>query len=416
MYIALLPHNEWSGALFYKVEGNFDTPVFKIICQDVLIMDIGQGAHTQFDTERLIADYMADKPELLDCYNGLIHSHHMMGAFFSGEDTGTLHQEGINRNNFVSLVVDTRGTYVAAITRRVEAKTVFTPHSTASYPFYSLERVPMDIIEEPSAVIRERHIVECFPLTVVRHEISDADVNEYIGKFAALLQPMLGYRASAAQAANYQSFAKVVNGYEGYGASASKPVTPSTIAPTTVAPTTPAGVKAEEVDIVDAEPQLPFPGQNNAEEDLPEDVVGVDTWGLAAKFKGSLWFNRVHFDRWLITLFSGTPLLLYTEHTQWTTAAAERILTSWRESLNQEEFEVFCATWVPYYVGSTDMTVFFDEKEVAKYPELNVKASFILDQVFFLYLREVFNSLEYDAYVEAILEMLKSEFDYTAEN
>jgi hypothetical protein len=35
------PNNEWSGILFYKVEGDFDSPEFKIICEDIYLMDIG---------------------------------------------------------------------------------------------------------------------------------------------------------------------------------------------------------------------------------------------------------------------------------------------------------------------------------------------------------------------------------------
>lgn len=403
-YIALLPHNEWSGALFYTVEGDFDSPVLKVICKDILIMDIGEGAHTQFNTERLIADYMAEKPELLDCYNGLIHSHHIMGAFFSGEDTGTLLQEGINRNNFVSLVVDTRGTYVAAITRRIEVKTTFTPHSTAAYPFFALRNVPVEVGEEPAEVVREHHNVQCFPLTVVRHEVSDFD--EYVDKFAELLQPMLRYKGAAAHPTTpYQPY---------NAATAAKPSTPATPslpaqAPNYHTPSYGGYAEAREEDEVDY-PKLPFPG-GEVKEDLPEgDGSALDDWALAVTYKPKLAFNKKLFEQWLIVLFSGTPLALLTEHLMWTTQMVERMLESWRESLNEEDFEEYCATWIPLYVSKMNQKDFFEANVLVDNPELD---EFTLGQIFFLHLRDVFtNDLDYDVYVETIFGILKEEFDY----
>lgn len=45
-----------------------------------------------------------------------------MSTFFSGTDTATLKAEGIDRNHFVSLIVNNRGDYTAAITRRVSVE------------------------------------------------------------------------------------------------------------------------------------------------------------------------------------------------------------------------------------------------------------------------------------------------------
>lgn len=42
-------------------------------------------------------------------------------TFFSGTDTATLRSEGVDRNNFVSLIVNNAGKYTAAITRMVKA-------------------------------------------------------------------------------------------------------------------------------------------------------------------------------------------------------------------------------------------------------------------------------------------------------
>lgn len=111
---------EWSGTLFFTHEGSFENNDLVIRCVDIYIMDIGTQAYTEFDMNPDVIAYMCENPELLDCQMGLIHSHNNMSTFFSGTDTATLKEEGRDRNNFVSLIVNNAGTYTAAITRRVE--------------------------------------------------------------------------------------------------------------------------------------------------------------------------------------------------------------------------------------------------------------------------------------------------------
>lgn len=111
---------EWSGTLFFTYEGSFENNDLVIKCVDIYIMDIGTQAYTEFDMNPDVIAYMCDNPELLDCQMGLIHSHNNMSTFFSGTDTTTLKEEGRDRNNFVSLIVNNAGTYTAAITRRVK--------------------------------------------------------------------------------------------------------------------------------------------------------------------------------------------------------------------------------------------------------------------------------------------------------
>lgn len=54
-------------------------------------------------------------------------------TFFSGTDTDTLKEEGRDRNNFVSLIVNNVGSYTAAITRRIKSKQVV---ESVSYEFF----------------------------------------------------------------------------------------------------------------------------------------------------------------------------------------------------------------------------------------------------------------------------------------
>ena len=124
---------EWSGALFFTHEGSFENNDLVIKCVDIYIMDIGTQAYTEFDMNPDVIAYMCENPELLDCQMGLIHSHNNMSTFFSGTDTATLKEEGRDRNNFVSLIVNNAGTYTAAITRRVKSKQV---KESVSYEFF----------------------------------------------------------------------------------------------------------------------------------------------------------------------------------------------------------------------------------------------------------------------------------------
>jgi hypothetical protein len=126
-------NTEWSGTLFFTHEGSFGNDDLVIRCVDIYIMDIGTQAYTEFDMNPDVISYMCENPELLDCQMGLIHSHNNMSTFFSGTDTATLKEEGRDRNNFVSLIVNNAGSYTAAITRRIKSKQVM---ESVSYEFF----------------------------------------------------------------------------------------------------------------------------------------------------------------------------------------------------------------------------------------------------------------------------------------
>ena len=113
---------EWSGVLFYDVEGSFEDGSLKVICKDILPMDIGNATYTEWNMNADVVSYIVDHPELVGSYQGLCHSHHAMSTFFSSTDTNTLKEEGSDVNHFVSLIVNNVGTYNAAITRKVDIK------------------------------------------------------------------------------------------------------------------------------------------------------------------------------------------------------------------------------------------------------------------------------------------------------
>lgn len=167
---------EWSGTLFYKVEGSLDDGTFKATCIDIFVMDIGTGGSTMFkDNEDIIA-YRVDHRETLlqaGVYEGLIHSHNNMNAFFSGVDDGTLISEGSDLNHFLSLVVCNAGQYVARVTRKlkttIKAEAHVTYTKTVSYKTYEDELVTVvdgEVSEGTKEATGEQTIIEYFDLNI----------------------------------------------------------------------------------------------------------------------------------------------------------------------------------------------------------------------------------------------------------
>lgn len=162
------PTKEWSGTLFYTVEGSFEDNSLVITCKDIYVSDIGSATYTEFDHSADIVTYQAMN-DLLDCYTGLIHSHNQMATFFSGTDRNTLIEEGMDMPHFLSLIVNNVGVYTAKITRRVSLQT-----SKITYPTFGGESKS----EEVESTINE--YLEAFPLeidvqedTSIRDEVAE---------------------------------------------------------------------------------------------------------------------------------------------------------------------------------------------------------------------------------------------------
>ena len=113
-----LPDTEWSGSLFYRVEGSLAKKNLRLIAEDFCLLDVGTSGYTEFTESPEIIGYMADN-DLTDCYISLIHSHHNMGTHFSSTDMNTLHKNGNDSNHFLSLIVNNVGQYSAKLTTKV---------------------------------------------------------------------------------------------------------------------------------------------------------------------------------------------------------------------------------------------------------------------------------------------------------
>ena len=69
---ARYPDNEFSGTLFYTVEGDFEDGSLVVRGKDFYVQDIGESTYTEFQNDVTLASYMVEH-ELWGCYTGLMH-------------------------------------------------------------------------------------------------------------------------------------------------------------------------------------------------------------------------------------------------------------------------------------------------------------------------------------------------------
>lgn len=190
---------EWSGTLFYKPEGKFEDGTLIIRCVDIYVMDIGTQVYTEFDMSPEVINYMTENQNLLDCQMGLIHSHNQMSSFFSTTDIATLKEEGVDRNHFVSLIVNNAGSYTAAITRKVETIKVIKED-------YSFSTFGNDKIKNAKSYQVKNEELEWFNLDIE----FEKDENTAYSEVKSRLEQI---KESKAQKANQQFFKPVNDGY-----------------------------------------------------------------------------------------------------------------------------------------------------------------------------------------------------------
>jgi len=100
---------EWSGPAWYRVlKKDGDGFPTKVRLEHFIPIHLGDGTSTELDGEELgkvLPKVYKKKPELGKCFMGLIHSHHTMGAFFSGTDKEAIYQESSKEGLYFSTVV-----------------------------------------------------------------------------------------------------------------------------------------------------------------------------------------------------------------------------------------------------------------------------------------------------------------------
>ena len=108
---------EWSGMLLYDViKGNPSDPKnFELKVEHIFLMDVGSMAFTEYETDGDIVEVYDEIPEAMEMKMGHVHTHHDMGAYFSGTDMDELMQNVDKHNYYLSLIVNFSSTYKARI-------------------------------------------------------------------------------------------------------------------------------------------------------------------------------------------------------------------------------------------------------------------------------------------------------------
>lgn len=120
---------EWIGVLLYTKEAG-DIPdgnTLVLRAHKLYLMDIGTTAHTQatIDAEEVLGMY-DNVPDIMDLKQGLIHTHHIMTTFFSGEDWSELEDNTPLHNYYLSLIVNFDGKYSAKVAYMANVEENFT--------------------------------------------------------------------------------------------------------------------------------------------------------------------------------------------------------------------------------------------------------------------------------------------------
>lgn len=156
---SIMGNIEWSGILFFDIEDTFAQGL-NIKVKDILLLDIGNSAYTNYEFTSEIPSYMCEH-QLTQCFIGHIHSHHTMSTFFSGTDLNTLEKEGLDTVHFVSVIVNNDGKYNGAITTKSKIKTKISQEKNINYYTYDGEMAATPELEVIETEFTEIAYIYC---------------------------------------------------------------------------------------------------------------------------------------------------------------------------------------------------------------------------------------------------------------
>lgn len=107
---------EWSGILFFTEEGTLKKiSDFTINVENIFPKSIDTAAHTSYEPDQSDRNFMLNNPEHLEYYEGIIHSHHNMDAFYSKTDLDDIGIQSELSNYYLSVIVNNKGKLIGKI-------------------------------------------------------------------------------------------------------------------------------------------------------------------------------------------------------------------------------------------------------------------------------------------------------------
>jgi proteasome lid subunit RPN8/RPN11 len=347
-FCALSPDREWSGVLFYLFEGNFENGV-TIHANDLYLMDQGSGVHTEFDLDAPEITRHLFMEGLMDHCMGLIHSHNQMKAFFSGEDRDTLITHGSHMHNFVSLVVNNDGNYVARLTRQVnlngtEEKIV---RGTYSSPLFNTDEVEENHYERHESNPIKGSFLEYIDLDIVKESPNISALHSAIERFGEINSKCSSQKTSA------KSTSPFIYNPKDY----SKPFDPT-------ADWSNKNLWEKEV-------------QGKLFDEPYEDDGLVITREMSDELKSIPW-KTLGYDKWLAQLLYGSPFANYTELDK---SSINHLNKLYKDRFgNEVMFASWFDIWLDFLISDFDFPVsnrsqFMDSEEAIIYKTYMVLSS-----------------------------------------
>lgn len=180
-----MPHVEWSGHMFYSINGTIQDPEnMEIILQDILPMDKGVATYTEYKSDTRFDEFiMNDLEERASWYVGHIHSHNNMNVYFSSTDHEELQDGSACNNIFLSVIVNNYMEIIAKLVTRgtlmgeMEAPVVALDEDGNKY-----------IVSERDTVDVEREIMYIYECDLDIHSVTEDIDDEFKHNVAKLLR------------------------------------------------------------------------------------------------------------------------------------------------------------------------------------------------------------------------------------
>lgn len=199
----VIPHVEWSGPLFYTIEGSIQDPRnCKITLEDILPLDKGSAGFTTYEIGLPVAKFMHknNAPEK-GWKLGHIHSHNNMGVFFSGTDESELKSNAENHNFYLSVIVNNKHEIIAKVGTVAELNREESTDEKIGYQALDEDGNPYLIEELPSSAKNKFFEFEC---NIIEEEAPIEVSEEFLGLISKMTEHRLSSREFPSKGNSYE--------------------------------------------------------------------------------------------------------------------------------------------------------------------------------------------------------------------